>query len=348
MIQVHTPSGSSAAAYAIAAIITAIVIMLITYLVIGSHAKSGSAVGQSGVGVLYGPQMIKANYCPFGNPSGNSSDIAYIYLPLSSRNKTLPLVIVVHGGGWHAGSAFNLTYAQIEKYTVNGSSLPENSYYIVPALLRDNFIVAAINYRLAPQYPFPAQIIDVKCAVRYFRANAARYNINPNEIGVVGSSAGGQLVQLLAFTSNSSLWSNGPYANYSSSVEAVVDNFGPSNLTWYEYHNSTSVQINEYRQQDLNEVFMDNYTLLELASPVNYIGTNEPPFLIFQGNKDTTVPPYQSYVLYNSLIEHGNNATLIIVNNSGHSFSQAGPHPINPSIPQIENLTASFLQEKLG
>jgi acetyl esterase/lipase len=329
-------------------IIIAITIILASYVAVNIHTKASSAEEQPKNGTLYGPQMVEASYCPFGNPSGNSSDTAYIYLPPSSGNKTLPLVIVVHGGGWHAGSAFNATYAQMEKYVANGSSLPANSYFIVPALLRDNFVVAAINYRLAPQYPFPAQIIDLKCAVRYFRANAARYNINPNEIGVVGSSAGGQLVQLLAFTSNSSLWSSGPYANYSSKVEAVVDNFGPSNLTWYEYHNSTSAQINEYRQQDLNEVFMGNYTLLGIASPINYIGANEPPFLIFQGNKDTTVPPYQSYLLYNSLTEHGDNATLVIVNNSGHSFSRVGPNPITPSIPQIENLTAAFLKEKLG
>ena len=331
-----------------ALMIIAIAAVIASYLATIGHIGASSAEPQQSSGVLYGPQMVEANYCPFGNPSGNSSDTAYIYLPPSSRNETLPLVIIVHGGGWHTGSAFNVTYARIEKYATNSSALPANSYYIAPALLKDNFIVATINYRLAPQYPFPAQIIDLKCAVRYFRANAARYGINPNEIGVVGSSAGGQLVQLLALTSNSSLWSSGPYANYSSRVEAVVDNFGPSNLTWYEYHNSSSAQINEYRTQDLSEVFMDNYTLLSIASPINYIGANEPPFLIFQGNKDTTVPPYQSYALYNSLIEHGDNATLVIVNNSGHSFSQAGQYPINPSIPQIEGITASFLKEKLG
>ena len=91
-------------------------------------------------------------------------------------------------------------------------------------------MVASIDYRLAPENPWPDQIIDVKCAVRYLRAHAADLGIDPNRIAALGTSAGGQLVSLLGTTGSSTLWDAGPYPDESSAVDAVVDEFGPADL----------------------------------------------------------------------------------------------------------------------
>ena len=99
------------------------------------------------------------------------------------------------------------------------------------ALASAGYAVASVNYRLAPQFKFPAQIEDVKCAIRYLRAKAPRYGLNGNEIFAFGTSVGGQLVALAALTGPHSAFDVGPYATEPSNLLAVADLFGPANLT---------------------------------------------------------------------------------------------------------------------
>lgn len=102
----------------------------------------------------------------------------------------------------------------------------------IPELVARGTLVAAIDYRLAPEYKFPAQIEDVMCAVRFLRAHAADYNLDPDRIGAIGGSAGGHLVALLGTVDTSAPFSqtSGGWNGVSSRVQAVVDLFGPSDL----------------------------------------------------------------------------------------------------------------------
>jgi acetyl esterase/lipase len=152
----------------------------------------------------------------------------------------------------------------------------------VSRIAKAGFLVVSVNYRLAPEYEFPAMIEDVKCAVRSLRAHADLYNLDPNRIGVFGSSAGGHLVSMLGTTDESAGFDVGEYLKYSSRAQAVVDMFGPADLTAELANGSDTV----------NSAF-DNFDRA-LASPVTYVTSDDPPFLILHGEKDALVPIAQS------------------------------------------------------
>ncbi len=126
-----------------------------------------------------------------------------------------PAAVYVHGGSWVSGN-----------YATGGFLID----MIGPELAREGFVVVSIDYRLGPKAKWPDQIVDVKCAIRYLRANAHQLNIDPNAIGAWGQSAGGHLVGLLGTAGPSAGWDVGAYPNESSKVNAVVDMAGPSDL----------------------------------------------------------------------------------------------------------------------
>jgi acetyl esterase/lipase len=133
-----------------------------------------------------------------------------IYFPKVMSGKA-PAVLYVHGGAW----------------TIGDKNIGAGSEDVV-ALTAAGFIVVPVNYRLAPAFKFPAMIEDAKCAVRFLRANANQYGINADKIGAYGGSAGGHLVSLLGLTDRTAGWDTGPYIDYSSQIQAVVDMFGLS------------------------------------------------------------------------------------------------------------------------
>lgn len=250
-----------------------------------------------------------------------------IYEPAHSNGASTPAVLYVHGGGWEKGSA-----------TLGGVHA-----LIARQLIQRGILVAAVNYRLAPQYPWPAQIEDVKCAVRYLRANAQRYGIDPSEIGAWGSSAGGHLVAMLGTAGPAAAgFDKGQYADQSSSVQAVVDMFGPADLTaggWGPTATSIVQQVFGVTPGQDNGV-------LAHASPVTYVAANDPPFLIFHGVDDALVPPSQSQELAAKLQAAGDSATFVMVKNAGHGFAPAGG-PIAPSLDQIAATTVEFFGQHL-
>src|SRR5258708_29883266 len=146
-------------------------------------------------------------------------------------------------------------------------------------------------------------IEDVKCAVRFLRAQAGTYHIDPKEIGVWGGSAGGHLVSLLGVTDQRAVFEVGKYSDQTSRVQAVVDLFGPADLT---------VFFSDAYLQQLRESVFGSFDLAK-ASPVTYITADDPPFLIMQGDADKTVPFSQSQEFYNKLVAAGVSAKLIVV-----------------------------------
>lgn len=259
------------------------------------------------------PSLRDVTYCTM-----DGMDVKMdVYFP-ADTSQPVPAVIYIHGGGWTSG----------DKRA--GAGTPE-----IPVLVKAGFVAFSLNYRLAPEYRFPAMIEDVKCAIRSIRAHADEYHIDPEHIGVWGGSAGGHLVSLLGTSDESAGFDVGQYLEYSSRVQAVVDMFGPSDL------------LKEFRsQQEQNASHVFFLEQLESASPITYITPDDPPFLILQGDQDEVVPMEQSQILYDRLTATGVPATLVIVHNAGHGFKPTGG-AIDPSRGDLSQMILDFFTKNL-
>ena len=242
-----------------------------------------------------------------------------LYIPNVTNVHPLPLVIYVHGGGMISGDKSNLKPVFLNAFASAG------------------YAVASINYRLAPQYKYPTQIEDVKCAIRFLRSNAQRYGLNGNEIFAFGTSVGGEMVTIAAFTGSNSTFDVGPYLNVSSGLKAAVDMYGPANLTESASGYSSSGFLQVFGSKPGN--------LIPLASPVHFVTANSPPILIVQGVNDTKVLESQSIELYNELTAAGDQTQLIFVQNMGHMFFQVGSKPITPSLAKIAQDMVNFFDQ---
>jgi acetyl esterase/lipase len=246
-----------------------------------------------------------------------------VYFPWKPAGPS-PVVMFVHGGGWVAGTR---------------TGTPGMSYFL--DLARRGYTTFSIDYRLATTYTFPANIIDVKCAVRHIRASAKEYNIDPNRIGAWGASAGGHLVALLGTSDASAGWDVGQYADQSSRVNVVVDMYGIHDLT-------TEYVVGNVRGLDRMVFAAKGPTdpILAKASPVTYITPDDPPFLILHGDMDPVIPYTQSQIFQDRLIAGGVPSTLVIVHNGGHGFNAIGG-PISPTYAEIARTIIGFFDEHL-
>lgn len=288
---------------------------------------TASAAGGAGRNVL-GKVDTDVTYCTVGGVDLKMD----VYYPKAGAGgpqragatpgQPAPVVMHVHGGGWTGGTKSN------------GDVAAE-----IALLVNQGYLVASIDYRLAPQYLFPAQIEDVKCAVRSLRANAAKYNLDPNRFGVIGESAGGHLVALLGTSDASAGWDVGQYPEQSSRVQAVVDFFGPADLLAPEYRNRAAVG-------SFTRVFGGAPGAFAKASPVTYISTDDPPFLIVHGDQDTLVPLSQSQELTDRLTASGVAAQLVVVKNAGHGFVPTGG-TISPTRQEIARAVLGFFDQQL-
>jgi len=298
---------------------------VVVKLVFFQHPQASSpAAASPAAAASYKLQTV--TYC---SPD-NIPQLMDIYTPTTaSSNAPMPLVEMVHGGGWTGGSKDDI-------HSI--SPVPEVPTAML-GLLADRFVVTSIDYRLAPQYKFPDNIEDVKCSIRYLRAHAAQYHIDPHRIGLMGSSAGGHLVSLAGLARVDAGWDIGEYTDQSSAVQAVVDMFGP-----------------EYIGSGIGNPAIDDPTIFGsdpsdflLASPPRYIAStpnSDPPFLILQGDHDTTVPPIHSLRFYNALLVAGQPAILQMVQNSDHGFTPIGG-AIIPSADQISTMIINFFMKYL-
>jgi acetyl esterase/lipase len=245
-----------------------------------------------------------------------SSQQLDLYIPRTAPTGPLPIALYVHGGGFTAG----------DKSDLNPTFLD--------ALASAGYAVVSLNYRLAPASHFPTQIEDVKCAIRYLRAKASHYHLNGSQIYAFGTSVGGQLVALAALTGSHSRFDVGPYRTEPSNVAAVVDMFGPANLTQAASGFSPSGIQDAFGRNDHRD--------LVLASPVHYVVPHAPPILLVQGADDTKVLKSQSVEFYRDLKSAGDQAQLVLVQHMGHMFMQVGSKPIDPSIRMIAHEMVSF------
>lgn len=266
-----------------------------------------------------GASYQDVTYC---TPDGVAQKMDVMY-PRTLGEKPMPVAVYIHGGGWTSGDKAG-----------GAGSLDTHE------ILARGYVVVSLNYRLAPEYKWPAQITDVKCAIRHLRANAAMYKIDPNKIGVWGGSAGGHLVAMLGTTDKSAGFDAGEYLDQSSRVQAVVDLFGPADLPAMFTSNAQVVAGRIFGSTSRDD------SILVKASPVTYITPDDPPFLILQGDQDHVVPMEQSQILHDRLKAGGVQSTLVIVKNAGHGFTPEGG-AISPSRTELSKMIADFFDQHL-
>lgn len=211
------------------------------------------------------PDSVKVErnieYCKPGDTSLKLD----LYSP-KNRSKPLPAIIFIHGGAWKGG------YRQMY-------------HYYCTKFAEHGYVAATISYRLSGDAPFPAAVEDVKCAVRWLRANAEKLGIDPNKIAVAGGSAGGHLAMMVGYAPDTpELEGQGGNANVTSRVQAVVNLYGPTDLTTDVARSKGDVI------RFLGGKTMDQAPeLYRLASPIMHVSPDDPPTLILHGSIDSTV-----------------------------------------------------------
>ena len=214
-----------------------------------------------------------------------------LYLPPGTAR---PLIIYVHGGAFRAG---------------------DKSQGVPLEYLAQGYAVASVNYRLSGDAFFPAQIEDCKAAVRWLRANAAKYGLDPDRFAAFGTSAGGHLVAMLGTAGDERAFDVGMNGGVSSRVQAVVDFFGPTDFLQMDAHRLPSGQVHDSADSPESRLvggaiqhFRDK---VARANPITYVSKDAPPFLIVHGDADPLVPHHQSVLLATALREGGRAGDLL-------------------------------------
>ena len=243
----------------------------------------------------------------------------------------VPAIVHIHGGAWLGG---------------------EKSAEMAIMCAEAGYVGVSINYRLSGVALFPAGVHDCKRAIRWVRAHAKRYRIDPERIGVMGSSAGGHLVALLG-TSGEDPYLEGDegYLEYSSRVQAVVDHFGPTDFLRM---NDVPGSIDHLAEDSPESLWLGG-PIEELpdrvkrANPITYIDNEDPPILIVHGEKDQLVIIGQSELFYDALRRAGVRTEFVRVKNAGHGY-RAIPEgaTVEPGLEEIKRLQMEWFGEVLG
>ncbi|HEX2061121.1 MAG TPA: alpha/beta hydrolase [Thermoanaerobaculia bacterium] len=215
-----------------------------------------------------------------------------------------PVILYLHSGAWITGNRFG------------GPAIRQASR---------GYAVASIEYRLAPQHIWPAQIEDAKAAVRWLRANAARFRLDPERVGVFGASAGGHIGAVLGTSGGVESLEGLGHGNpqFSSRVKVVVDLYGPTDLLRIEEDKLPCIPLNGNDPRMPPSLLMGcpiqqckEWT--RTASPMTYATPDDPPFLIMHGMLDCLVPYKQSVQLHEKLEATGVDSRLILIPKGDH------------------------------
>lgn len=223
-----------------------------------------------------------------------------LFLPAKrNSDKPLPVVVFIHGGGWEKGDK------------------QSGALTLTPLVESGDYIGVSIGYRLSSEVIWPAQIHDCKAAIRWIRGNARKYNLDPDKIGVTGTSAGGHLVAMLGTSGDVTELEGklGGHLDFSSRVTCVVDQFGPTDFLamggWHNEPGSPESKLVGGPIQQTQEAARN-------ASPITYVSKDDPPFLFIHGTKDPAVPFNQSERLHAALVKAGVDSMLVPVPEGGH------------------------------
>ncbi|QHT65484.1 alpha/beta hydrolase [Rhodocytophaga rosea] len=254
-------------------------------------------------------QWLDVNYAG-DTLTGHRMDI---YLPQGGK-VPYPVIVTIAGSAWFGNNTKKQAYQKM--------GIP---------ILKNGYAVVAINHRFSRQAIFPAQINDVKAAIRFIRANAATYQLDTTFIGITGDSSGGHLSAMMGTTRGLDQYTVGAkslslegkvgkFLNQSSRIDAVVDWYGPSTFQAMDSCGSSfSHDAPDSPESTLTGgPIQQNDNMCALANPITYIDRNDPPFLLLHGDGDKIVPHCQSLLLDKALQAKGVQSRLIIVPKAGH------------------------------
>ncbi len=274
------------------------------------------------------PDGFTAEYDVKYVPDGDDAQTLDIYYPADKSAKPMPLLIWIHGGGWSGGSKAGMPYL---------------------GQLSRGYVVASIEYRFSQKAVFPAQIQDCQAAIRFLRANADKYAIDPKLVGVGGGSAGGHLAALVGTSGGKDTFPKiGGNDAQSDRVQCVCDIFGPTNFwTVIKQAEADKDTVNIFKWNDgdpysklIGGGLGEDRAKCDAVSPVHYVSKESPPFLILHGDRDTLVPYAQSEELAESLKKAGVECTLQRLPGAGHGGPQF-------NLPAVKELTQKFFDKHL-
>jgi acetyl esterase/lipase len=221
-----------------------------------------------------------------------------LYLP--EGVKSPPLLVWVHGGAWTTGSKAGVR----------------------PEFVQNGFAVASVDFRQSTDARFPAQVHDIKAAIRYLRANAATYGYRVDKIAIAGDSSGAHLAALVGVTNGHRELEGtiGDSLNQSSSIQAIVSYYGASDLRTI-LTQSTPFGLNMRRpalERLLGALPDQTPELAALASPVSHIDSQDPPLMLLHGDQDPQMPINQSHELEGAYEQLGLDVTFRVVHGAAH------------------------------
>jgi len=253
----------------------------------------------------------------YANPDGQHLQLD-LALPAAS-GEAAPAILCIHGGGFRAGSR-----ASYDKLCLS--------------LAQHGFVAATITYRLAPAYPFPAAVQDSKSAVRWLRAHAAEYRVDPGRIGAFGGSAGAHLALMVGLTAGIKNFEGDQNPGFSSAVQGVVSFYGPTDFTRIYGHSVDAAEV-------LPLFFGGNLEQARhrhiLGSPLNWVSPAAPPTLLVHGTADDHVPYEQAVWMRDRLAACGVDTDLVTLQGAGHGFKGADEV-------KAERVLVEFFQKHLG
>ncbi len=257
-----------------------------------------------------------------------------IYMPPKAGGPK-PLILYIHGGGWVAG------------HTRHSGAL-SNFPAVLASLASEGFVVASLEYRLSGEAPFPAQLQDARAAVRFLKANAGKYGIDPAKVGVWGGSAGGHLAALTAYSCGVTSLDPGPAPASSECVQSVV--------TWYGVFDFAPMLArpvptgapapaeNKFLQCKPTECPADR---VAAASPISYVDAKDPPTLLIHGEQDQQVDVSQSHNVEAKLKAAGVPVESIYIPGVDHSFIGSTPAITRAATLKATNATFDFFLKTL-
>ena len=246
----------------------------------------------------------------------------------SAAVSPLPAVVYVHGGAWSGGS--------------------HKRPAVLLQLAQAGYFAASIEYRLSGEAKWPAQIQDCRLAIRWLRANAAKYHVNPERIGVWGDSAGGHLAACLGTMAEVKEYEgDGGFPRVSSAVQAVIDFYGPTSLVATATDASGGYPPNHMKPIEalFGVPYAENPELWKSGSPLRYVKAGNPPMLLVHGDSDRTVHLAQSTMFAAALAKAGVPHQFLVVKNAGHGFPPL-PHPVRVEIDRtVYDFLAKYLKK---
>ncbi|WP_077612511.1 alpha/beta hydrolase [Clostridium sp. Marseille-P2415] len=320
-------------------------------------------------------------FATVNNDNGDKRDLKMNIFKPQDKTEATPVLVYIHGGGWAMGDYqgddapkdLNASNDSLKNQTdrPTGQMAGDNasSYKIFKSILNNGIAFVSIDYRLNSEAVFPAQIYDVKGAIRYLRAHAEEYGLDPDKIAVCGTSAGAHLAAELATTGDVDELEGdvGGNLDYSSKVIACVDFYGPTDLLTMSTEMDPSLQshedavathdsidaneskllgfaeegqgvgvLREIRDKnDISSPYWDKVKLAELASPINNVTSDDPPMFMAHGGQDTLVPIQQSLRLREALNKAGVENTFMSNSEAPHGYQ--GEDVNNAAITWVTN-----------